>query len=344
MANEQHTAGSLADALHADLDGPADLLCIGVSSIEQAKSGDITFMVSAKYAKEWEHSGATIGIVPNGVDVPGHDPSARALLRVDSASIAMAEVLELFKSEEDLPPKGIHPSAIIDSSATVGSDVRIGPHVIVGAKVHIGDGVALCNHVSIGRGSQVGSNTILRPGVVIEYDCTIGEECILNANVTVGTDGFGYCPNADMTGLIKLQHVGTVVIGDRVEIGSNSCLDRGKFLATQIGNGTKIDNLVQIGHNVTIGENCVIASGTGIGGSVQVGNWVQIAAHVGIAPHCKVGDGAKIGAKSGLMHDIPDGEEWLGLPAGKMKDVLRQWASTRKLPGIISKYDRDKDQ
>jgi UDP-3-O-[3-hydroxymyristoyl] glucosamine N-acyltransferase len=120
-------------------------------------------------------------------------------------------------------------------------------------------------------------------------------------------------------------------------------VDRGKFSATKIGNGTKIDNLVQIGHNSIIGANCVIASGTGLGGSVHIGNWVQIAAHVGIAPHCKVGDGAKIGAKSGLMHDIPAGEEWLGLPAGRMKDVLRQWASTRKLPGIIAKIGRCKD-
>ncbi len=344
MSNEQYTAGSLAVALGAVLDGPDDLLCTGVSSIAHANSGDITFMLSEKYAKEWEHSGATIGIVTKDIDVPGHDSSARALLRVESASIAMAEVLELFKTEEDLPLIGIHPSAVIDASATVGRNVRIGPNVSVGAEASIGDGVALCNNVCIGRGSQVGSNTILRAGVVIEYDCTIGEDCILNANVTVGTDGFGYCPNSDMSGLIKLQHVGIVVIGNQVEIGSNSCVDRGKFLATQIGNGTKIDNLVQIGHNVVIGENCVIASGTGIAGSVQIGNWVQIAAHVGIAPHCKVGNGAKIGAKSGLMHDIPDGEEWLGLPAGKMKDVLRQWASTRKLPGIISKFDRDKDQ
>jgi UDP-3-O-[3-hydroxymyristoyl] glucosamine N-acyltransferase len=138
-----------------------------------------------------------------------------------------------------------------------------------------------------------------------------------------------------------------VTLGDRIEIGSNSCVDRGKFGSTSIGNGTKLDNLVQIGHNVTIGENCVIASGSGLAGSVRVGNWVQIAAHVGIAPHCIVGDGAKIGAKSGLMHDIPAGEEWLGYPAGKLRDVLRQWACTRKLPRSIADFGKSnscKDQ
>jgi len=344
VTNTKHTAGSLAIALQATLDGPENIVCTGVSAIDDAKKGDVTFMVSVKYAKQWEASKATLGIVSLNVDVPGHDSSARALLRVDNPALAMATVLELFNPEDDLPTEGIHPSAVIDSSATIGDRVRIGPNVSIGANTTLGDGAALCNHVTIGRGCTIGENTILRAGVVIEYDCVIGDECILNSNVSVGTDGFGYCAASDLSGLVKLQHVGNVKIGHRVEIGSNSCVDRGKFSQTKIGNGTKIDNLVQIGHNVIIGQNCVVAAGSAIGGSVQIGNWVQIGAQVGIAPHCKVGEGAKIGAKSGLMHDIPSGEEWLGLPAGKVRDVLRQWASTRKLPGILAQFDLSKDQ
>ncbi len=344
MINTQHTAGSLAVALQATLDGPEDIICSGVSAIEEAQEGDVTFMVTAKYAKGWEASKASLGIVSVDVDVPGHDASIRALLRVDNPSLAMATVLELFNSEDDLPTEGIHPSAVIDSTATIGDRVRIGPNVSVGANATLGDCVALCSHATVGRGCSIGTNTIVRAGVVIEYDCIIGDECILNSNVSVGTDGFGFCAASDLSGLVKLQHIGNVEIGHRVEIGSNSCVDRGKFSSTRIGNGTKIDNLVQIGHNVKIGQNCVIAAGSGIAGSAQIGNWVQIAAQVGIAPHCKVGDGAKIGAKSGLMHDIPSGEEWLGLPAGKVRDVLRQWASTRKLPGILAQFDLSKDQ
>ncbi len=196
----------------------------------------------------------------------------------------------------------------------------------------------------IGRGSTVGSDTYLHAGVVIEYGCKIGSRCILNGNVVIGTDGFGYCPSTDMTRLEKIPHIGSVEIGDDVELGANTCVDRGKFSATKIGNGTKIDNLVQIGHNCIIGENCVISATTAISGSVQIGNWVQMAGNVGITPHCIIGDGAKIGAKSGVMHDIPANEEWLGIPASPVKEVLRQWASTRKLPGIIANLARSKNK
>lgn len=344
MANEQHTAGTLAVALCAELDGPSEIICTGVSSLTEAKSGDITFMINAKFVKEWATTKASIGIAPKEIQVPGHDASTRALLRVEDPNFAMTKVLELFGNKSDLPSEGIHDTAVIDATATIGKGVRFGPYVVIAENVVIGDGVTLCSHVRIGRDCTIGAHSILRSGVAIEYGCVLGEACILNANVTIGTDGFGYYPKPDLSGLIKIEHIGQVVLGDRVEIGSNSCVDRGKFSATNIGNGTKIDNLVQIGHNVQIGENCVIASGTGIAGSVQIGNWVQIAAHVGIAPHCRVGDGAKIGAKTGLMHDIPAGEEWLGLPGGKMKDVLRQWASTRKLPGIIAQFGKNNDQ
>lgn len=344
MARTQHTAGSLAIAIDAVIDGPADIEASGVSSIAEAKPGDITFMMSAKYAKEWSTTNATIGIVQEDTKVAGHDPAVRTLLRVKRPDIAMALVLALFDMHDDVMSIGIHESAVIDSTATIGTGVKIGPFVFVGPKAIIGNGVTLRSHVRVGDNCVIGANTMLQAGVVIEHNCSIGESCKLNANVSIGTDGFGYCPSADMTKLVKIIHVGNVVIGDNVEIGSNSCVDRGKFTSTTIGNGTKIDNLVQIGHNVKIGENCVLAAGGGLGGSVQIGDWVQIGAQVGIAPHCKVGDGAKIGAKSGVMHNIPAGEEWLGVPAGKLKDVLRQWSTTRKMPGIIAQFSKSKDQ
>jgi UDP-3-O-[3-hydroxymyristoyl] glucosamine N-acyltransferase len=347
VANKQHTAGSLAVALDAALDGPEHIICSGVSSITEAKQGDITFMVDAKYAKCWATSDATIGIVKVDIDVQGHDASSRALLRVDRPDLAMAKVLELFNTEEETAQEGIHETAVIDSSATLGHGVCIGPYVVIEQNVVIGDNVVIECHTKVARNCTIGAHTILRAGVVLEYGSVLGEHCILNAHVTIGTDGFGYTPSSDMSSLVKIHHIGNVTLGDRIEIGSNSCVDRGKFGSTSIGNGTKLDNLVQIGHNVTIGENCVIASGSGLAGSVRVGNWVQIAAHVGIAPHCIVGDGAKIGAKSGLMHDIPAGEEWLGYPAGKLRDVLRQWACTRKLPRSIADFGKSnscKDQ
>ncbi|MDP7005721.1 MAG: UDP-3-O-(3-hydroxymyristoyl)glucosamine N-acyltransferase [Phycisphaerales bacterium] len=342
MNKRLHTAGSIAEHIGAVLDGPSDLVCTGCSSISEASEGDVTFMVSAKYAFQWENSNALVGIVPNNIKVDNHDSTKRALLHVENADIAMAMVLSLFKEDDDIPNVGVHPSATISPTAQIGQDIRIGPNVVIADDVVIGDRVSIACNVSIGRGCRIGEETYLHSGVVIEYGCSVGERCILNGNVVIGTDGFGYCPSADMTRLEKIPHIGNVEIGDDVEIGSNTCIDRGKFSATIIGNGTKIDNLVQIGHNCIIGKNCVISATSAISGSVKIGNWVQIAGNVGITPHCVIGDGAKIGAKSGVMHDIPAGEEWLGIPALPVRDALRQWASTRKLPGIISTLARSK--
>ena len=320
------------------IEGKGDLVCSGVAAIDEAVAGDVTFMVSGKYAKRWESSQATIGIVPSNITVKGHDPNSRALLRVENADLAIAQVLEMIQIDLEVPENGIHDSAVIAKSATIGNHVSVGPNVVIGEGVTIGDEVVICSSSHVGRDASIGASTMLRTNVVIEHGCVVGEGCILNAHVVIGADGFGYRPNADQSGLTKMPHIGNVVVGDRVEIGANSCIDRGKFSSTEIGSGTKIDNLCQIGHNVKIGQNCVIAALVGIAGSVRIGNWVQIGAQVGIAPHCNVGDGVKIGAKSGLMHDIPAGEEWLGVPAGPMKDTLRQWSITRKMPQIAKQF------
>ena len=340
----EFTLQHIAEALDATIEGNEDLVCTGVASLDEAVEGDATFMVNAKYAKAWAQTKATIGIVPMDVPVIDHDESQRAILRVHDADLAIATVLEMFMPQVELPAEGVHPTAIISDSATIGEGVSIGPNVVISDDVRIGDRAVLCSSVHVGRGSTVGARTVLRTNVVIEHDCNIGDDCILNAHVVIGADGFGYRPNETGEGLTKMPHIGNVVIGNRVELGANTCVDRGKFAATTIGDGTKLDNLVQVGHNVKIGKNCVIAAHCGIAGSVQIGDWVQIAAQVGIAPHCKVGDGAKIGAKSGLMHDIPPGEEWLGVPAGKVKDTLRQWAIVRKMPELAKQLSPPKQR
>ena len=340
MMLKQHTAGSLADEIGARIDGSPDLICKGCSSLSNAVDGELTFMINAKYAKLWKGSAASIGIVPNGIQVPNHDTTTRTLLWVDNVDLAITKVLSLFALEDDLPELGIHTSAVVSTTATIGEDVRIGPFVVIGDEAVVGDGVAMHAHTRVGKGANIGSGTVLFAGVVVGQGCSLGKGCILYGNAVIGADGFGYCPSEDRSHLIKVSHIGTVEIGNAVEIGANSCVDRGKFSATTIGSGTKIDNLVQIGHNCIIGKNCAISATTALAGSVTVGNWVQIGGNVGIVPHCVIGDGAKIGAKSGVMHDIPAGEEWLGLPASPVRDALRQWSSTRKLPRIIADFGR----
>lgn len=335
-----YTAGSLGAKIGARIDGSPDVPCTGCAALHDAGLGDVTFMVNEKYAKLWASCAALIGIVPNNLEIPMHDASVRTLLWVDNVEVAMTKVLALFAVEDDLPALGIHPSAVVSPSAVLGKDVRIGPFVEIADGAVLGDRVSLHAHTRIGKCAKVGDGTVLHAGVVIEQGCSLGKDCIMNGNVVIGTDGFGYCASENKSHLIKIPHIGTVEIGNCVEIGSNSCVDRGKFSATKIGSGTKIDNLVQIGHNCIIGENCAISATTALAGSVTVGNWVQIGGDVAIAPHCVIGDGAKIGAKSGVMHDIPAGQEWLGVPAAPLRDMLRQWASTRKLPTILAESTR----
>ncbi len=335
-----HTAGSLGAEIGARIDGSPDVPCTGCAALHNAEVGELTFMVNAKYAKLWESSAASIGIVPNNVEVSGHDASVRTLLFVDNVEIAMTKVLSVFAGEDDLPALGIHPSAVVSTSAVIGKDVRIGPFVEVADGAVIADKVSIHACTRVGKCAQIGGGTVLHAGVVIGQGCSVGKDCILNGNVVIGTDGFGYCPSENQTHLVKIPHIGGVEIGDCVEIGSNSCVDRGKFSATTIGSGTKIDNLVQIGHNCIIGQNCAISATTALAGSVTIGNWVQIGGDVGITPHCVIGDGVKIGAKSGVMHDIPAGQEWLGVPAVPVREMLRQWSSTRKLPTFLAEFAR----
>jgi UDP-3-O-[3-hydroxymyristoyl] glucosamine N-acyltransferase len=340
MAPSQHTAGSIAKLLGARLDGLATVVCSGVASLEGAEQGDLTFVVSEKYSKYWQQSKASIAIVPNGITVPNHDAKNKALLWVEDADVSIAKVLTLFEAEVDQPELGIHKSVVVASTASIGKGVRIGPFTIIEKDVVIGDGVCIHGNVRLARGSRLGAGTILHSGVVIGHDCLVGSNCILFAGVVLGADGFGYCASLDKTHLIKIPHVGNVELGDNIEIGANTCVDRGKFSSTIIGSGTKIDNLVQIGHNCKIGQNCAISGTAAIAGSVEIGNWVQIAGNVGIVPHVTIGDGAKIGAKSGVLSDIPAGESWVGFPAVPLKKGLRQWAAVRKLPKIIAQLKK----
>jgi len=340
MDSMQHTAGSLAELIGARLDGLATIVCTGVSSLSEAKQGDITFMVSEKYSRDWKQSNASIAVVPNGIEVPNHDGETRALLWVEDADVSIAEVLSLFEVEVDQPALGIHDSVELAPSAKIGKDVRIGPFTIIEKDAVVGDGVCIHGNARLARGSHVGAGTILHSGVVIGHDCTVGENCILFGNVVIGADGFGYCASLDKTHLMKIPHIGNVELGDNVEIGANSCIDRGKFSSTIVGSGTKLDNLVQIGHNCKIGQNCAVSATTAIAGSVVLGNWVQIGGNVGIVPHVVIGDGAKIAAKSGIMNNIPAGESWMGLPAVPIKEGLRQWAAVRKLPKLITQLNK----
>ena len=311
------TTRSLAAMLGADLVGPPDIELYDLSGIDEAGPGSVTFIRSDTYARRWAKSEASAAIVSRHIEVPGHDPATRALLMVDDADRSLVALLaELSRiAAPPAPPRGAHPTAIIDETATIDPTAAIGPLCIVGANAVIGPDAVLHARVTIGNDTTIGARTVIHPGVVVYHHCVIGNDCLFHAQVSIGADGFGFIPHPSGTGLVKVPHLGNVVIGDHVEVGAGSCIDRGKFASTTIGEGTKIDNLVQIGHNVRVGAHVVLCGQVGLGGSTVVGNGAMLGGQVGVQDNKRIGDGALIGGKSGVMQHIPSGESWFGYPA-----------------------------
>jgi UDP-3-O-[3-hydroxymyristoyl] glucosamine N-acyltransferase len=340
-------AGANVDQIAAAIDGTVvgrgDLVITGVDALDDAGSDELTFLHGSKWARRWPEVAAGAALVTRGLELGNWDESTRAVILVDDAELAMILVLEaLDDSESRRPPVGTHPSAVIDPSARLGEAVSVGPHVSVGPDARIGDRVCLHAGVRIGAGASIGDDTVLQANVVVEHDCVIGRGCRFHGGVVIGADGFGYRPDPEVGRLRKVPHLGTVRIGDDVEIGAGACVDRAKFGATTIGSNVKLDNLVQVAHNVRIGASTVIAAQVGIAGSARIGAGVQIGAHAGIVEHVAIGDGARIGAKAGVIKDVPAGEVVAGIPAQPARDTLRQLSALRKLPEYLAQQGRQK--
>ncbi len=335
VGSVQILSGELAALLGGELLGPPTLRITGARGIEGAGPNDLTFIRSAQFAAAWATSKAGAALVSKGVEVPGHDPATRALIFVPSADLAMAALLERIAPKPVRPAAGVHPSAVVDATALISPEARIGALVYIGPGASIDAGAIIHPRVTIGAGARIGAGVELFPGVVIYDRCEIGPRSILHANTVIGADGFGFVPDPATGGVAKVAHAGIVRIGTGVEIGANSCVDRAKFDATIIGDGTKIDNLVQIAHNCVIGRGCVICGVTGIAGSVKMGDGVTIAGSCGIADGLQIGSRAILGAGSKLMHDVPAGETWLGYPSQPARAQLRTWSAVRELPEVL---------
>jgi UDP-3-O-[3-hydroxymyristoyl] glucosamine N-acyltransferase len=332
-----HTIRSITELVEGKLIGPGDAEITGVEQVQLAQPGQLTFIGDDKYADRWERSDASGALVTRGVEVAPRD--GKAIIFVDNADLAMAKVLELFAPPAPLPPPGIHPTAIIDPTADVGTDCRIGPYCVIGPRAVIGDGCVMHGHVMVMQETRLGRGCTLWPGAVVRDRCILGDRCILHPNAVIGADGFGYRPGQTPTGpgLVKVPQIGIVRMGNDVEIGAGSCVDRAKFSATFIDDGVKIDNLVQIGHNCRIGKSVVIAGCTAVAGSVTIGDFAMIGGMVAIKDHVKLGRGAKLTGGAQLMHDIPDGETWAGSPAMPIKQAARQVLAVSKLPDLVKR-------
>ncbi|MDZ4182827.1 MAG: UDP-3-O-(3-hydroxymyristoyl)glucosamine N-acyltransferase [Candidatus Cloacimonadaceae bacterium] len=230
----------------------------------------------------------------------------------------------------------IKTSAVIDPSALIGNGVSIADHCVIGKNCVIGDACRIGANCVIADGSVLGEKSLLYPNVTIYEDCVLGKEVIIHSGAVIGADGFGFLFMQGMQH--KIPQIGNVVIGDRVEIGANSCIDRATFGSTTIGEGTKLDNLVQIGHNCVIGKHCMICAQVGLAGSTHVGDNVYLAGQVGAAGHLKIGDRAMVGAQSGITHEIPADGKYFGSPALEANTMKRVLASQKNLPDIYRFY------
>ncbi len=318
--------------------GSPTIQITGLDEITVAQANQLTFVGDRKFISLWNESSASAAIVNENLDIePGPD---RALIRVADADLAMAQVLHLFEPDPPRCEPGIHASAVVDPTAEIGEGVSIGACCYIGPGVVIGANTKLYPNVTIMDDSSIGSGSIIWSGTVVRERCRIGQNCILHLNVSIGADGFGYRPSPDGRGLVKVPQIGTVTLGDGVEIGAGSCVDRGKFSTTYLGDGTKIDNLVQIAHNCRLGHSCVMAGQSGLAGSITLGDGVIMGGGSRVKDHCTVGSGAKLGGNATALADVEPGATILGTPAQDYRQTIRQWAALKQLPDLLKRIKK----
>lgn len=323
-----YTITEINQVLQGEIVGSCTTSITAPEQLERASNTEISFIGTKKYEKLWATAKAAVAVVnfDNNLD-PGEN---RAFIKVKNADLAMSQVLSLFAPPTPKFHQNIHSTAVIDESATIGTDTKIGANCYIGPNVKIGNNTIIYPNVTILDDCSIGINSIIWSGAVIRERCHIGHHCIVHPNATIGADGFGFRPCPE-NGLVKIPQIGNVVIGNNVEIGANSCVDRGKFSSTILGDGCKIDNLVQIGHNSRLGKFCIMAGNSGLAGSVTLGNGVMIGGSASIKDHTTLGDGVIIGAGSGVTGDVEAGKTMLGYPAVEARNALKQWAILKRL-------------
>lgn len=306
--------------------GDADLELTAAAGLDIAKAGEITFLANPKYTPQIKETKASAIFLNETERIERED---LAVLRSKDPYLAYTRALRLFNPAPKFPAF-IHPSASIDESAEIASDVSIDAFVSIGKNCVIAPGVKIYPNATVYDGAKIGANSVIHSGVAIREMCEIGANCIVHNNATIGSDGFGYAKDENKAWL-KIPQVGRVVLEDEVEIGANTAIDCASVGETRIKRGAKIDNLVQIGHSCTVDEDALICAQTGLAGSSVIGKRVILAGQVGIAGHLKVGDDVVMTAKSATSHDVENGKILSGVPAFDNRDWLRSIAAFRRL-------------
>ena len=326
------TLKNIASSIGGDISGNPNLEITGVSEIQNGFSGTISFLGNQAYKKYMDGTKASAVIVSDEKHLSGKDG-----IIVKDPQLAMAKVLSMFFPEQ-YTHKGIHPNANVDSSAKIGNNITIESGAIIESDATISDGTFIGANTYIGKKSKIGSNCKIYQNVVIYHEVHIGISTIIHASAVIGCDGYGFVKDKD--GNFKIPQTGNVLIGDNVEIGANSVIDRATIGETIIGNMTKLDNLVHIGHNVQIGNNCLITAQVGIAGSAKIKDNCSFGGQAGVVPHVEIGPESIIASKSGVTKSLSGGEMYGGFPARPIKEQNKRDAVYSEVLKIKKKLNQ----
>ncbi|MFH1406400.1 MAG: UDP-3-O-(3-hydroxymyristoyl)glucosamine N-acyltransferase [Candidatus Omnitrophota bacterium] len=330
------TVKEIAKLLSGEVVGDPDIKIKGVCGIKESKPGDITFIANSRYNPLMDNTQASCVITSRDVK-----NAPRTIIRTENPSLAFAKIVSVFWPEQIKHPTGMHATATIGKNVKLGKDVAVDANAVLEDNCEIGDRTIIYAGVYVGHNAKIGADCIIYPNVTIRDNLTIGNRVSVHSGTVIGSDGFGF---ATVKGLHhKIPQIGTVIIEDDVEIGSNVAIDRARFGKTIVGKGTKIDNLVQIAHNVVLGENCIVIAQTGISGSTEVKNNVTFAGQSGTVGHITIGENSVIAAQAGVTKAVPPNTCVSGYPAKPHHIAKRINACMQRLPilfKIISGIDK----
>ncbi|MGC6479684.1 MAG: UDP-3-O-(3-hydroxymyristoyl)glucosamine N-acyltransferase [Flavobacteriaceae bacterium] len=329
------TAKEIAHQLDGTVVGDPETEVSTLSKIEEAQSGSITFLANPKYTPHIYHTKASITIV-NKTFEPESDLDT-VLIQVEDAYAAFTKLLDFYQVSQ-LPDPQLSSTAVIDSSVQMGEQCHVGAQTIIEGETVIGDRSVIHPQVFIGKNVRIGEKCVIYPGVRILEGSHIGARCIIHSGTVIGSDGFGFAPQKDGS-YQKIPQLGTVWIGNDVEIGANSTIDRATLGQTKIGHGVKLDNQIQVAHNAEIDDHTVIAAQSGVAGSAKVGKHCVIGGQVGIVGHIEVGDHVQIQGQSGVSSNVPANTAIQGTPAFTYKDYSRSYIYFKKLPELVKQIE-----
>ena len=333
----QYTAREISTVLNGTIEGNENAIVTKLSKIEEADSNSLVFISNSKY--ESFANSVTAGALLVNKTLQVSNPNIGAVIRVEDPYSSLGKLLAIVNNSEE-KKNGLETQTYIGKNTIYGNNFYLGAFSYLGDNVSIGNNVKIYPNCFVGDNVTIGENTTLYAGVKVYKDCVLGTDVIIQAGAVIGADGFGFAPQKDGT-YQKIQHIGNVVIGNNVEVGANTCIDRAVMGSTHIKNGVKLDNLIHIAHNVEIGENTVIAAQVGVSGSTRLGKQVMIGGQAGIIGHIKIADGVKINAQSGVSKAISEsGKSVTGAPAVGFMEHYRNMAQTKKIPDLLARIEQ----